>query len=787
MATVRIYNFNNYYNRKYKVNDALEDYGTPIYTETGTNVNFNPSDGVNTQYTAGRQNNPYSGEGDYLIYSEGNTDITSRWFIIEQDRNRLGQYSVQLRRDVLADNPSWMEAPTFIEKCTLTDVSPFIFNNENFSVNQIKSGQTPIYDKTGCPWIVGFMPNNLSVSEPITVPDSSVIADFSISMPMRTWLDTADQRKWFSKVDDYRIYYNTSALGGDYYYINLDNKIVQITDPNEKKISAILPSGGDIYLENTYYSESELFTILKSYLADQYLFGTGPDYTGKTIKDSDGRIWRVNSQVKNYTAAIKRFEKATDPYTYFYNRMRRVHGLQSPTEPNGDAFGVSFSYYTYTLEVTDITYTSGQYSIPFNSFHQSLTDAPYTMFCLPYGEVTETYSGKTVITNAETNLRIANTLNSYSDTESADKAFATYDIQIVPYCPLPDSYLGDKSVTYEAAERVLPISYTKAGDTTTVGFIYFPSTSSKKSVITTQEITLQGTGYDIKTASQCMSYRLVAPNYTSAFEFVPAKNRQFYISGDWVVSMTYKPFSSYIKICPEFSGLYGENYQDNRGLVFNGISLPKTTNAFNQMKLSQRYYQDTFDRQIQSMEFNNRQQLIQQGISAGVNALGAGATAGMLTGKVGVGIGAGIISGLAGVADIGITKALQNEALDYTKDNFGYQLGNVKAQPNTLSRTADYNADTIFVPVVETYNCYYQEAQAFINKCRYNGMTAMFIDLPVNVINNSYNFTYWAGVNYVLPDLGYFKGVPIRLDDVSDDYHMAKTIAEELNKGVYMK
>ena len=477
MASLYLYKFNNYYNRKYKVHDTLAEYGDVSFVETGTNFNFNPSDGVNTTIVLGRAGNPYNGNCDYAIYCEDNVNITSRWFIIEQDRNRQGQYDLILRRDVLADNPSWKEAPTFIEKCTLTDVSPFIFNNENFSVNQIKSGQTPIYDKTGCPWIVGFMPNNLSVSEPITVPDYSVVADFSISMPMRTWLDTSDQRKWFSKVNDYRIYYNTSALGGDYYYIDLDNKIVKITEAAEKKISAILPSGGDIYLENTYYSESELFTILKSFFAGQYLFGTGPDYTGKTIKDSDGRIWRVNSQQKHYTSAIKRFEKATDPYLYFYNRMQRVHGLQSPTEPNGDAFGVSFSYYTYTLEVTDITYTSGQYSIPFNSFHQSLTDAPYTMFCLPYGEVTETYSGKTAITNAETNRRIANTLNSYSDTESPDKAFATYDIQIVPYCPLPDAYLGDKSVTYEVAERVLPIHYTKAGDTTTVGFIYFPNSS----------------------------------------------------------------------------------------------------------------------------------------------------------------------------------------------------------------------------------------------------------------------------------------------------------------------
>ena len=63
----------------------------------------------------------------------------------------------------------------------------------------------------------------------------------------------------------------------------------------------------------------------------------------------------------------------------------------------------------------------------------------------------------------------------------------------------------------------------------------------------------------------------------------------------------------------------------------------------------------------------------------------------------------------------------------------------------------------------------------------------MFIDLPINVINNSYNFTLRAGVSRIYPDAGYFKGVPIRLEAISDDYHMAKTIAEELNKGVYMK
>lgn len=53
MAKIAIYKYNNYYSRVRKRSDTLADYGTPLYTEVGM-VNFNPKDGVNTQYVAGR-------------------------------------------------------------------------------------------------------------------------------------------------------------------------------------------------------------------------------------------------------------------------------------------------------------------------------------------------------------------------------------------------------------------------------------------------------------------------------------------------------------------------------------------------------------------------------------------------------------------------------------------------------------------------------------------------------------------------------------------------------------
>ena len=152
MATLYLYSYNNYYNRRLKKEDTLEGYGTPIFTETSTNLNFNPNDGVNTEDTAGRYGNPYDGKADYAIYSEDNTTITSRWFIIEQTRKLKGQYNVTFRRDLLADfKDEIYNADAFIEKATLTENNPLIFNDEAMTVNQIKTKETLLKDETGCP------------------------------------------------------------------------------------------------------------------------------------------------------------------------------------------------------------------------------------------------------------------------------------------------------------------------------------------------------------------------------------------------------------------------------------------------------------------------------------------------------------------------------------------------------------------------------------------------------------------------------------------------------------
>ena len=180
MGTLYCYKFNNYYNRQLKVLDSISDYSNYlVYQETGNNLNFNPNDSVNTVITIGRQDNPYNVIADYIIYSENNIDITSRWFIIESTRLRGNQYRLILRRDLVADfYYEWVSSDCFIEKAILPNDSPLIYNTEQISTNQIKKSEIQLKDSTQMAWIVGFLDKNVE-SKTVKL-DSVVIPDITV-------------------------------------------------------------------------------------------------------------------------------------------------------------------------------------------------------------------------------------------------------------------------------------------------------------------------------------------------------------------------------------------------------------------------------------------------------------------------------------------------------------------------------------------------------------------------------------------------------------------------------
>ena len=287
---------------------------------------------------------------------------------------------------------------------------------------------------------------------------------------------------------------------------------------------------------------------------------------------------------------------------------------------------------------------------------------------------------------------------------------------------------------------------------------------------------VQATATEIKVANECDRYRLCSPNYNGQFEFNLAKN------GDvnyFNVDCSYKPFNPYIHINPEFGKLYGRDFNDARGLICSGdFSLPQITSAWTNYEANNKNYQNIFNRQIQNMEFNNniaRTQEIFGAITGSIGGAVQGGIAGSSMGLIGAGIGAGlglVGSVIGGAADIITGDQIRNETLDYTKDLYGYNLGNIQAIPYSLSKVGSLNGNNKLWPFIEYYTCTNEEKAALKSKLKYNGMTVMRIGTIREFITETET---------------YIKGKLIRNTDIGTDYNYLKTIAAELNQGLFVK
>ena len=144
-----------------------------------------------------------------------------------------------------------------------------------------------------------------------------------------------------------------------------------------------------------------------------------------------------------------------------------------------------------------------------------------------------------------------------------------------------------------------------------------------------------------------------------------------------------------------------------------------------------------------------------------------GATGAVIGGVLGAGA-----SLAGGIADLNMQSGLHNEALDFARDNFGFQLGNIKALPNTLNKVSSIVANSKLFPFVEYYTCTKEEREAFDNKIKYNGMTIGRIGKIEDFLNPGDIQTY-------------VKGQLIRLEGKYDT-HEINEIANEFMKGWYI-
>ena len=798
LSTLYLLHYNNYYNRILKKQNSIEEYmnfmiGTPIQ-----GVNFIPNDGVTAEQVVPAWEDEIP---DYLLVVKNNS-IISRWFIVESTRTLAGQFKLSLYRDLLADyQDEIMTAPMFFEKGYVNINDNFIFNDEQVSVNQIKQAERQLKDPTECPWIVGYCALPTGETEPTRIEYGISTDTYDYYSPtLQDWdfyqyVSTNTAKIKFVKSIDFTFKLEKETNKASRLYDLKFNKNGPISFSSQtglpKGYMNPIGSAQTIYENINTNGNTTLYNSAKSYFGltdDNDLYYKLLEFSD----DSKRRILKVGSgsSVEYYSIELVINEQVQNDYKpqvndNLYNAWKNwcvsINTVSSSNLIGTDYRTASFVQNVVSdniyIKLNPITpYSSLEFYFPYG--RKALTDSPYCMFAIPYGEIYVKHSEGLFETNGQNGLSIAAGIASSLGSK-------LYDIQLLPYCPIPlirNNY-NPKRVALDEAPFS---SWTKDENyilIENVNQILFFCESSSGSF----NINLPNNYYTFsdalifKTNMLTSSLRLCSPNYNGVFEFNSYKNRGV----DFIkVDYNYKPYQPYIHLAPNFKGLYGSDFDDARGLICGGdFSLPITQNAWNEYQIRNKTYQEQFNRQIENMEIQHKYARIQDITNAITGTLGGATSAGMTGAMAGGVLGAGIIGAVGGatslaggIADIKINQALRNEAMDYTKDLFGMQIDNIKALPNSLTKVSSFNKNNKIFPFIEVYGCTEDEYNAVFRKIQYNGMSINRIDTLENVLINK---PLYMG-------LGYFKGQLIRLETIVDDSHIVNAIASELYKGVYI-
>ena len=358
-----------------------------------------------------------------------------------------------------------------------------------------------------------------------------------------------------------------------------------------------------------------------------------------------------------------------------------------------------------------------------------------------------------------------------------------YDLQLLPFCPIQDmaqDITEERTFDLPTGQDSYSVIYDY--DDTVIGYMLHAELSSFTGIIP-----LQLECINSKLENQTDMYRLCSPNYNGQFEFNLAKNNGSIDNINY--DCTYLPYNPYIHLNPNFKGLYGNDYDDARGLICGGdFSLPIMNDAWEAYQLQNKNYAQMFDRGISKMEVENqiaaRRDLITAITGMFTGAAGGASIANFWGAGVGGMIGGaaigGIASGLGGFADIKMNQALRQEAMDYTKDMHYFQLGNIQALPQSIAKTTAYTYNNKIFPILEYYTCTDEEKLAFANKIAWNSMSVGVIGTIQEYLGNSWSYQD-------IEDKGYIKGSIIRLALDSGEFQIVNAIADEIYKGVYFK
>lgn len=753
---------------------------------------------------------------------------------MDVNRTRKGQYKIKLRRDVKADlltSELCSTMPVQVDKAIISDSfkNPLLLNHEDVSVNQIKSPREVLLkDNTSVPWLVLYLAKGILTdpnAQQITVPLEN--ADLTLSGPIDEWdlykfrqltpgedPDSAQDYVTASSADLYWNYRKTNVSfdNGGAYRATLDMETYSITDSEIEADPTSWQSSYEINMQSTTLQQVKNHmdeTIANGYggtLTNRIssLIGAHPlgdllEFDGKTIQDSNNKLWKI--KVVKVDNPVRNIISSFGPLTF--NTMNEIWTYatgQGVDIPVNGSMSLSIPCVNYRVQISEVSSTNLVFIL--NRMSDFTSDSPlFDVIALPYGEITYTTGNSGAYSNPYTttaakSMQIANCIATQLTSAKV------LDIQLLPYCPV---YIPRGSAGSLSGVPSYMVAGSKANEMyinslADVGISLEGNTNQDiifgvKNITTTFDIncTLSAGSFNyatsiddickrVKYVNDCTMMRLCSPNYSGMFEFNLAKNGMSVESFN--VDMTLRPHNPYIHVNPNFKHIYGTDTDDCRGLICGGdFSLGILNEAWKQYEIQNKNYQAIFDRQIQNLDVNQNIQRISNVANAiggtltgGASGAAAGFFMGGIPGAAAGGAAGGLTSIGGGIADIVTSEMAMAEQKSFAKDNFKLQLGNVRALPNTITKTSAITANNKIFPFVEIYECTEKEKEAYLNKIDWDGMT-------VGVVGT---ISQYANVNNKKNSYIQCRIVRYPTSATSCSNHELNELNNELMRGVYI-
>ena len=781
MANLYLLSYNNYFNRIIKKPYAtISEYLDNFSYEAFFGLNFNPNDGLNTTHIF----NSYFSEfaPNYLLVENEETLSFTRWFVVNTVRERGGQYRITLKRDILSDfYNETMQGVSFITKGFVSAENALIFNSENTQVNQIKKAEIPLRDSTRASWIVGYLAPNLAAEGDVNV---------SVSYEQETIPDIEDF--------EYSEYVGKTIKG----LINYDKSYFGVYAPRTKASTIVITryfnnTGEEQYLgfgqsypsHTIYISNKTPQQVANLDLPMNYnVFNTvltnvlGNDDYEELLKFKD-KIYKDGNSYKKVVITQLNNEEFVDYNATKTNTPNVIQEVEIALSNSGCEFRsfvapydnyeipIRIYYSSFVLTLEEVGTPITQANVIFKSTIKQLKDAPYKMFCIPVSNnAILKVADNEIYTDKDKMFQMASSIATGLKT-SADGFL--YDIQLLPYCPIEDKFILTTDVNgieyIGGGEEHKDFDIIRDNADNEVGYIFYCDRSS----FTTNISAIGSINYpsvnvndpiDFKAKNETYMFRIVSPNYANSDNFNIFMN---YGINYFNVDCTYKPFTPYIKLSINYKGLYGQDFDDQRGLILGGdFSLPVISDNWINYQIQNKNYAAIFDRETQHLEYQHKWNMAST-ITGGAVGTVAGAFMGSQLGSAALG---GAISAGGGILDVVGTAATYGESMDYRKDTYQMNLQNIQALPQGLIKTSAFNYNSKLIPFVEIYHCTDVEFESVKNKIKYSGMTLNVIGSIQNYLNPS--------------DITYIQGKVIRLD-INEKSHIANAINSEIQMGVY--